>query len=190
MSADAFPANNDPWFHMFCKWIHEFSWLNSPIHVFPYVNSPDSVNKFGVSTRVYLYREIMSFSHDDTYQWNRTSSDPVRLVSNSFKTRDNRQNTCVYSREYTWIHILVERYQLWTSMPHDTNWFRNGSLFAGLGSKNKDVSSKSVTCQCSDITPTIVVHLLIVVICLELLHSWSSSFASWCMLNFESLAES
>ena len=36
------------------------------IHVFPYVNSPDSVNKFGVSTRV--YREIMSFPRDDTYQ--------------------------------------------------------------------------------------------------------------------------
>ena len=36
------------------------------IHVFPYVNSPDSVNKFGVSTRVYC--EITSFSHDDMYQ--------------------------------------------------------------------------------------------------------------------------
>ena len=35
------------------------------IHMFPYVNSPDSVNKFGVSTHVYC--EITSFSHDDTY---------------------------------------------------------------------------------------------------------------------------
>ena len=88
-----------------------------------------SVSEFTSSTC-----EIMSFSCDDTYQWNRTSSDPVRLVSNLFKTRDNRQNTCIHdiSREYTRKHVLVERYQLWTSMTH-ANWFRNGSLklFAG-----------------------------------------------------------
>ena len=69
--------------------VNEFTSSTGSIHVFPYVNSPDSVNKFGVSTRV--YREITSF------QWNRTSSDPVRLVSNSFITpRDNRQNTCIH----------------------------------------------------------------------------------------------
>ena len=44
----------------------EFTSTTVSIHVFPYVNSPDSVNKFGVSTRV--YREITSFSRDDTYQ--------------------------------------------------------------------------------------------------------------------------
>ena len=27
----AIPANNDPWFHMFYKWIHEFNWLNSRV---------------------------------------------------------------------------------------------------------------------------------------------------------------
>ena len=62
--------------------------------MFPYVNSLDYVNKFGVSTHV--YRETTCFSCDDMYQWNRTSSDPVRLVSNSFKIRDNRQNTCIH----------------------------------------------------------------------------------------------
>ena len=37
----------------------------------------------------------------------------------------------MYSDEYTQKHILVERYQLWTSMTR-ANWFRNGSSFAGL----------------------------------------------------------
>ena len=73
----------------------------------------------------HVYREITIFSRDDTYQWNRTSSDPVRLVSNSFKTRDNRQNTCVHVKT-----CIGEPYQLWTSMTR-ANWFRNGSLFAG-----------------------------------------------------------
>ena len=25
----AHPANKDPWFHVFCKWFHEFNWFNS-----------------------------------------------------------------------------------------------------------------------------------------------------------------
>ena len=55
--------------HYFTCSVSEFTSSTGSIHVFPYVNSPDSVNKFGVSrlsTRV--YREITSFSHDDTYQ--------------------------------------------------------------------------------------------------------------------------
>ena len=67
--------------------------------MFLYVNSLDSVKKFGVSTRV--YRAIMSFSRDDTYQWNHTSSDPLRLMSNSFKIRDNRQNTWIHMKTHT-----------------------------------------------------------------------------------------
>ena len=74
--------------------VSEFTSSSGSIHVFPYVNSLDFINKFGVSTRV--YHEITRFSHDDTYQRNRTSSDPVRLMSNSFKTHDNRQNTCIH----------------------------------------------------------------------------------------------
>ena len=112
--------------HDFTCSVSEFTSSTGSIHVFPYVNSLDSVNKFGVSTRV--YHEITNFSRDDTYQWNCASSDPVWLVSNSFKTCDNRQN--VYSREYTWKQLLMERYQLWTSMTR-ANWFRNDSLFAG-----------------------------------------------------------
>ena len=104
--------------------VSEFTSSTGSIDVFPYVNSLDSVNKFGMSTRV--YREITSFSHDDMYQWNHTSSDPVRLVSNSWQRAEH-----VYSCEYTRKHILVERYQLWTSMTR-ANWFRNGSLFAGF----------------------------------------------------------
>ena len=43
--------------------VSEFMSSTGSIHMFPYVNSPDSVNKFGVSTHV--YHEIMSFQHDD-----------------------------------------------------------------------------------------------------------------------------
>ena len=93
--------------------VSEFTSSVGSIHV----NSPDSVNKFG---------EITSCSCDDMYQWNRTSSDPLWHVSNSWQQAEH-----VYSCEYTWKHILVERYQLWTSMTC-TNWFRNGSLFAGM----------------------------------------------------------
>ena len=42
--------------------VSEFTSSTGSIHVI----SPDSVNKFDVSTRV--YREITSFSRDDTYQ--------------------------------------------------------------------------------------------------------------------------
>ena len=85
--------------HAFTCSVSEFMSSSGSIHVFPYVNSPDSVNKFDVSTRV--YHEIMLFSRDDMYQWNRTSSDPVWLVSNSIKTFDNRLNTFIYF----WIHM-------------------------------------------------------------------------------------
>ena len=42
--------------------VSEFTSSTGSIHV----NSPVSVNTLGVSTRI--YREIMSFSHDDTCQ--------------------------------------------------------------------------------------------------------------------------
>ena len=45
--------------------VSEFTSSTGSIHVFPYVNSPDSVNKFGVSTHV--YHDITSFSRDDTF---------------------------------------------------------------------------------------------------------------------------
>ena len=46
--------------------VSEFTSSTGSIHVFPYVNSLDSVNRVDVSTRV--YREITSFSRVDTYQ--------------------------------------------------------------------------------------------------------------------------
>ena len=46
--------------------VSAFTSSTGSIHVFPYVNLLDSVNKFGVSTRV--YSEITSFSRHDTYQ--------------------------------------------------------------------------------------------------------------------------
>ena len=103
------PANNDPWFHMFCKWIHEFNWLCSRVSVREFTRFCEQI--WCVDTCLPWNHEFFPW-----WQWNCTSSDPWydRLMSNSFKTRDNRQNT--YSREYTWKHVLVEQYQLWTSM--------------------------------------------------------------------------
>ena len=57
------PANNYP---RFPHSVSEFTSLTGSIQVFPYVNSPDSVNKFGVSTPV--YHEITSFPCDDMYK--------------------------------------------------------------------------------------------------------------------------
>ena len=59
------PANNDPWRDFTCS-VSEFTSSTGSIHVFPCVDSPDSVNKFSVSTCV--YSEITSFSCDDMYQ--------------------------------------------------------------------------------------------------------------------------
>ena len=45
--------------------VSEFTSSTGSFHMFLYVNSLYSVKKFGVLTHV--YREIMSFSRDDTY---------------------------------------------------------------------------------------------------------------------------
>ena len=63
------------------------------------------------------------FSRDDTYEWPSTTR--VKLIQSS-----QQQAEHMYSREYTWKHVLMEQYQLWTNMTR-ANWFRNGSLFAG-----------------------------------------------------------
>ena len=46
--------------HDFSCSVSEFTSSTGSIHMFLYMNLPDSVNKFGVSTRV--YREITGFS--------------------------------------------------------------------------------------------------------------------------------
>ena len=74
-----------------------------------------SVNKYGVS--ISISRDIMSFTRDDMYQWNCTSSDPVRLVSNSVKTCDNRQKTCIHmnTHENTYMYW-------WSSTNYEPVW--------------------------------------------------------------------
>ena len=117
------PANNDPWFHMFCKWINEFNWLNS--HV--------SVREFtGFSEQIWCVNTCLPWNHNFFTWWHIPvkpyqfwpSTTRIKLVQNSWQQAEH-----VYSREYTWKHVLVERYQLLTSMTC-ANWFRNGSLFA------------------------------------------------------------
>ena len=119
-----YPANNDPWFHMFFKWINEFNWLNS--HV--------SVHEFtGFCEQIWCVDTCLPWSHEFFMWWHVPvkpyqfwpSTTCVKLVQNSWQQAEH-----VYSREYTQKHVLVEQYQLWTSMTR-ANWFRNGSLFAG-----------------------------------------------------------
>ena len=100
--------------------VSEFTSTSGSIHM----NSPDSVNTFGVSTRVYC--EITS----------ETVPVRVKLVQNLWQQAEH-----VYSCEYTWKHVLVEWYQLWTSMTC-ANWFRNGSLFVGYVHTELNWSSK------------------------------------------------
>ena len=119
--------------------VSEFTSSTGSIHVFPHVNSLDSVNKFGVSTHV--YREITSFSRDDMYQWNCTSSDPVWLMSNSFKTRDNEQNTCIH------LNTHENRYW-WSSTNYEPVWHvPTGSemvpCFAGMTMTTLDTTPKT-----------------------------------------------
>ena len=99
-------------FTCFRTWIHRILWTNLVCR----------------STRVYC--EITSFSHDvipvKPYQfWPSTTR--VKRVQNLWQQAEH-----MYSCEHTWIHVLVKWYQLWTSMTR-ANWFRNGSLFAGIG---------------------------------------------------------
>ena len=125
------PANNDPWFHVFSKWIHQFNWFNSRVfgtwihgilstnlvcrhvftareitsfsirekHVFsarvftwlPYVNSRDSVDKFGVSTRVYC-----SWNHEFFHSWKtRVFCTCIHLIAVREFTGFCRQIWCV-----------------------------------------------------------------------------------------------
>ena len=95
--------------------VSEFTSSTGLIHV----NSPDSVNKFRyvftVKSRVF---HVMTCS----------SSDPLRLGSNSFKPRDNRQNTCIHVKTRTGGAVPNMNQHMTRA-----NWFRNGSLFAVYG---------------------------------------------------------
>ena len=109
------PANKDPLFHMLWKWIHEFNWLNSCEFTrfcerIWCVDTCLSIRVFHVTTRTSETGSVLT-----QYDLCQTRS---KLV------------TTGRTRVFTWMHILVEQYQLWASMTR-ANWFRNGSLFAG-----------------------------------------------------------
>ena len=87
----ALPANNDPWFHMFCKRIHEFNWLNSRVSVREFAGFCEQI--WCVDTCLLWNHELFTWWHIPVkpYQfW------PSTTRVNSFKTRDNTQNTCIH----------------------------------------------------------------------------------------------
>ena len=109
----------------FCKWIHEFNWLNSRVSVREFTGFCEQI--WCVDTCLPWNHEFFTWWHIPVklYQfW--PSMTHIKLVQNLWQQTEH-----VYSHEYTWKHVVVERYQLWTSMTR-ANWFRNGSLFAGM----------------------------------------------------------
>ena len=114
---------------MFCKLIHEFNWLNSRVFV---------CEVTGFCEQIWCVDTCLPWNHNFFTWWHVPvklyqfwpSTTRVKLVQNSWQQAEH-----VYSREYTWKRVLVERYQLWTSMT-PANWFRNGSLFAGISKTN------------------------------------------------------
>ena len=105
-----YTANNDPWFHMFCKWIQKFNWHNSRV----------SVREFtGICEQIWCVDMCLLWNHE-FFTWWHVPVKPyrfwptitcVKLVQNSWLRAEH-----VYSCKYTWKHVLVERYQLRTSM--------------------------------------------------------------------------
>ena len=87
-------------------WIHQILWTNLMCR-----------HAFTVNSRVF---HVMTCTSETV---------PVLTQYDSCQTR-SRLMTTSRTRVYTWKHVLVERYQLRTSMT-PANWFRNGSLFAG-----------------------------------------------------------
>ena len=82
------PANNDPWFHKFCKWIHEFSWLNS-------------CEFTGFCEQIWCVDTCLPWNHE-FFTWKHMPVKPyefwptrVKLVQNSWQQAEH-----MYSHEY------------------------------------------------------------------------------------------
>ena len=103
------PANSDPWFHMFCKWIHEFNWLNLCVSVHEFTRFCEQI--WCVDTRLPWKHEFFTQWHVPVklYQfWPNTTH--VKLVTTA------RQNTC--------IHVNTQENTYWWS---GTNYEPTGS---------------------------------------------------------------
>ena len=114
------PATNDPWFHMFCKWIHEYNWLNSrvSIRLIHWTLRTNLLRRhvFTVKSRVF---HVMTHASETI---------PVLTQYDLCQTRDYRQNTCIRVNTH-------ENTYWWSGTNYEPVWHvptvRNGSLFAG-----------------------------------------------------------
>ena len=91
-----YPANNDPWFHMFCKWIHEFNWLNSRV----------SVREFtGFCDQIWCVKHVFTVKSRIFHVMTRTSETvPVLTQYDSCQTHSKLVTTS-RTRVFTWIHM-------------------------------------------------------------------------------------
>ena len=92
---------------MFCKWIHEFNCLNSRV----------SVREFtGFDEQIWCVDTCLTWNHECFTWWHvPVKLYPVWLVSNSFKTCDNEQNTCIH------VNTHENRYW-WSSTNYEPVW--------------------------------------------------------------------
>ena len=97
-------------FTCFCTWIHWILWTN--------LVCVDTCLPWNHEFFTWWYIPVKPYQF-----W--PSMTHVKLLQNSWQQAEH-----VYSCEYTWKHVLVERYQLCISRTC-ANWFRNGFLFAG-----------------------------------------------------------
>ena len=115
------PANNDPWFHMFCEWIHKFNWLNSREFT-------------GLCEHIWCVDTCLPWNHEfstwwhvpvKSYQfWPRMTRD--KLVQNLWQ----KQNRCIHVNTH-------ENTYRWSGTNYEPVWhvpigLKNGSLFAGI----------------------------------------------------------
>ena len=146
-----YPANND-----FTCSVNEFMGSTGSIHVFPYVISPDSVKKIIVLTH---WCEITSFSRDDMYQWNCTSSDPVRLVSKLV------QNSWLQA-EHVYSRNTQENTYWWSGTNYEPVWY----VLTG---------SEMVPCLLSSLLPPFFLFKHSMPVCAaSMCHLWRYNWAS------------
>ena len=90
------PANNDPLFHMFWKWIHEFNWLNSRV----------SISEFtGFCEQIWCVHTCLPWNHQ-FFTWWHVPVKPYQFWPSTYSCQTHSKlvttgRTCAF----TWIHM-------------------------------------------------------------------------------------
>ena len=90
-------ANKDPWFHMFCKWIHQFNWLNSREFT-------------GFCEQIWCVNKCLQWNHEFFTWWHVPgkpyqfwpSTTRVKLVQNSWQQAEDVYSVNTHENMYWW----------------------------------------------------------------------------------------